>query len=897
MGALIAGGGSGAVASSAHAGCTRFRMTDPLVVGRSRRSLASTLGAADTGGAIPVGRWVRAMAFERLVHDEAIVSELLTRAVGLLGLERPTGVRVCSAKDSVDGTASELAAAHLKAKHAGEATMLFGLRVPFLLLEDSTNATDVRPDFAIVAARTEGKRRVGSWLIVGDAKDYERVRSRIDDGRMLKGFLQVALGAESTAAWTRLPRGMQVHRHGALAVPRNAYLRPEAAVEDLTDHRREVRSRVEERIEAMHDSHLVPVTTAELRAHVAHLEATYDPASCATCSLFTFCRGELRASAEPESLLVELGVPQVHRAGLVPLITDGSAEPVGAVPAALRDVVRASLLGVAQSTGRRRTDPVGLPGSIHVVLVKADAAALGVHGIAVQRLDGSGEEPWQHRVFERTNATETRHEVMRLLGREVRAVLGAGHGPVHLVVPDKATVDLLVSAADSLAGVELSRLRWQRDLEEGREPLTFDGEPASVPDPLDDDARVAVSLLLEEDRARAFGLRQPTVDLRGALAGHLVPGGPVSDAGRLDYLVRWAEGRATGAALDHREVSDAVSDDRHTPGARLSNSLSDEVHLAGRPGQGDASAYGELVLDALERRVDVLVRGVAALEQFPRSRLRDAYRTLEHDAQVVWGRRLALQASDLVRFSRTYRYWRNAQVDMLDADRRCRDQLAALVDAQVAADRAADAGVRDLALATVASTTPLRLVVASRRLVDGVRVVLLHQPSGPAVEQDAVSLVVQAGSFKLGQMSIGLLSDDGAGEGLLWEPTVRPDVQVGDRVVLGAADWFGKGFRSGHELAVGRPSVDRLAAPKADCTPSSYDADPAGHAWCCRPHVTAEAEWADTMAERRANGELNPEVWPPVVDEDRFDVTAGIDVAESTEPRPVPADLSIDDLD
>src|SRR3954452_22792952 len=88
MGSLIAGGGSGAVASSAHAGCTRFRMTDPLLTGRSRRALAKTLGAPDVGGAIPVARWVRAMAFERMVHDDSFVSELLTRAVGLLGLER-----------------------------------------------------------------------------------------------------------------------------------------------------------------------------------------------------------------------------------------------------------------------------------------------------------------------------------------------------------------------------------------------------------------------------------------------------------------------------------------------------------------------------------------------------------------------------------------------------------------------------------------------------------------------------------------------------------------------------------------------------------------------------------------------------------------------------------------
>src|SRR6476661_2257228 len=108
MSSLIAGGGSGAVASSAHAGCARFRMTDPLLTGRTRRALASTLGQPDVGGGIPIARWVRAMAFERLVHDRAFVSELLTRAVGLLEMERPTAVRVRSGHDSLDGTASEL---------------------------------------------------------------------------------------------------------------------------------------------------------------------------------------------------------------------------------------------------------------------------------------------------------------------------------------------------------------------------------------------------------------------------------------------------------------------------------------------------------------------------------------------------------------------------------------------------------------------------------------------------------------------------------------------------------------------------------------------------------------------------------------------------------------------
>lgn len=904
MSALITGGGSGAVASSAHAGCERFRLTDPLLTGRTRRALADTLGSPDLGAGIPSARWVRAMAFERLVHDKAFVSELLTRAVGLLGLERPEGVRVRSAQDSVEGTSKELAGAHLTARHASEATMLFGLRVPFVGLEDS-RATDVRPDFAIIARRrSEDDQVLGSWLIMGDAKDYERVRSRIDDNRMLKGFLQVALGAESAAAWPELPREMQVHRYGALAVPRNAYLRPEAAVEDLADHRTEVRARVAERLAALEAHAIEDTGTPALRAHVAHLVATYDPATCPSCSLFRFCRTTLRGSGDPTDVLVEIGVRTSTRPGLKGLVDGTGVAPPPSVAHSLVAQVEATLEGLPRQVDRRRIDAVGLPGSIHVLVVKSDAASLGVHGIAVQRLDGSGDEPWRFEVFERTNATETRHTIMALIGREVTAVLAAGHGPVHLVVPDKASADLLVSIADSLAGVELSRLRWQRDLDKGREILTFDGEPATMPAPLSEDARTGVSLLLEEDRARAFGLRQPVVDLRGVLVSHLVPGGPAVDAGRLDYLLAWAEAGAHANPVDHREVSDRITDQEHTPGARLSNAMSDAIHEAGRPERGDPEHYARLVTDALEYRIDVLLRSVASLDQVERSRLRAAHRALEHDSQVVWGRRLALQASDLVRFSRTYRFWRNAQVDMLDADRRCRDQLAALLDGQVSRDRAADAGVRDLAFATVTAVSPLRLSLRSRSIKDGSRIVLLHDGTGPVVERDPVSLTVQASSFKLGQVPIGLLRDDSEidvpASDLRWDPVVAPSgLSVGDELVVADADWFHKGFRSGHELAVTRPGIDSRAAPKSDCEPTSYAVDPEGHRWCCRPHTAAEAEWSDTIAERRANGELNPQVWPPVVDEDRFDVESrvGEDPTSGLDPGPVPAGLTIDDLE
>ena len=80
---------------------------------------------------------------------------------------------------------------------------------------------------------------------------------------------RAGLAAESAAEWSRLPAGMEVHRYGALAVPRNAYLRPEAVVEDLADHRREVRARVHERVTAYRDRGEVELTDAEPGHYVA----------------------------------------------------------------------------------------------------------------------------------------------------------------------------------------------------------------------------------------------------------------------------------------------------------------------------------------------------------------------------------------------------------------------------------------------------------------------------------------------------------------------------------------------------------------------------------------------------------------------------------------------------
>src|SRR3954468_20999220 len=150
--------------------------------------------------------------------------------------------------------------------------MLHGLAIPFAGFEGA-GATDVKPDFAVVAPQPseEDERAHESWLIVGDAKDYERIRSRIDDARLLKGFLQVALGAESAARWSRLPRDMSVHPYGALAVPRNAFLQPEALVEDLDDHREEVRMRVAERRREAAETEYDEATTP-IEDYVGYLE-------------------------------------------------------------------------------------------------------------------------------------------------------------------------------------------------------------------------------------------------------------------------------------------------------------------------------------------------------------------------------------------------------------------------------------------------------------------------------------------------------------------------------------------------------------------------------------------------------------------------------------------------
>ncbi|OBJ98399.1 hypothetical protein A5638_10450 [Mycolicibacterium fortuitum] len=909
----VAGGGSSAVAASSHAACARFRGTDPLITGITRRNLAKEVGFADTSGSIPQARWMRAMTFERLVRNENFAGQVTTRTAGALGLDRPTEVVTVDAHMSVDKTAQALSDAHARAVNDGAATLVFQLALPFVGFEES-RATDVKPDFAVVAPSMDDPR--ASWLVIGDAKDYERVRSRIEDARMLKGFLQVAVGSESARAWSRLPDGMTVHTYGVLAVPRNAFLQPEPVVENLHDYAEEVKLRIDERRrEAEESKHAIG---DDVKALVAHLEAAFDPASCTTCTLFSYCRDELRRSDEPNDLLVEIGVARDMRRHALGLV-DGITE-VGRVPASTAANIAATLQGVPQFSGQRRVDRAGTPGTVNVVLAKSDAAALGVHGIGVQRVTAEGRGDWEITTFDEPQSPDTRRLVMRRIGaalhramREQRKAAdggppGAVPGPVHLVVPDQTTADVLASIADNLAGVELSRLRWERDKEQGRPALTYDGEPATVPRPISETERTAIALLLEDDRSRAFRLRSPIIDVREVLSRHIVAGGPSANAGRLDYLVGWAEATDSDP-IDHRSFADAIEISEHSPGARLTNTMSDAIHEAlvgkrgkhGGAGAAEPELYTALVTEELRYKAQTLARALDALDRVGSSTLREAHRVIESDAQQVWRRRLELHASDLVRFGRTYRPWRNSLVPMIESDASCASQLLALSNPQAAQDMAADAGNRSVAFATVVSVGPLEIDVESRRIVAGSRVVMLMRNGEACVERPGIWVdSTPAGSVKVGELSIGPLTDTGEEPTRLrWDPQTVPVVEVGDRLVIADFAWFSD-LKGNLVLPVAKPKPDATSAPKPDCEPDSYDDDPQTHRWCCRSHEHSESEFSDLIAERRARGELNPETWPPVRDKDAFEVSAAHAAAGDAfaiAPEAAPDDQTMDDLE
>jgi hypothetical protein len=874
-----------------------------LITGVSRRKLADHVGhSKGPESAIPLLRWMRAMTFENLVQDSRFASEVVTTAVGALGLARPTGVVIADAHVDPKKTVTCLATAHKDALTHGRATLVYHLAVPFVGLE-GTGATMTRPDFAVVAPKEPNADGDvdSSWLIVGDAKDYQRVRAKIDDAKLMKGFLQVALGAESAAVWSLLPTGMEVHTSGVLAVPRNTSLSPTAVIEDLTDHRAEVRMRVVERKTEI--AKFPDPKTIDAANHLAHLAAHFDPASCAGCDLFLYCRDELQSSSDPSDLLIELGVAADVRplaVGLVDKVT-----PLGPVPSSTRSMIEATLSGIGVKSRQRRLDPIGQAGTVNVVLAKSDGATLGVYGIAIQGVDAEGASPWEYTVFDNPDSDSTRRQIMKLLGKVLFGAISVSvkantdnPAPVHVVIPDSGTADLLVGIADSVAGSELSRLRWERDMSQDRPALTFNGDPAVIPPRLPEKDRTAVSFLLEQDRARTMKSRIPIVDLRATLAALVTAGGPMVNSLRLDYLYPWAQ--TGGVTIDFRTHASLIEKSPHTVGAQLTTPRSNAIHSAftgdkpGLPRPAKPAEYHSLVRDELKYKTDVVDKSVAILDaEFTGSKLRAAVRQVESDSQAVWRRRLDLHAFDLVRFGRTSRFWRNDTVPVLEADKQFIDQLTVLTSPLAAHDAATDAGNRQVAHARVVSVGPYVLDVDSRRIGDESRIVLLHVNGDPCVEEAGVTVAIQKGSFKISNMAIGELTQTSIARRFEWAPHNNPELSAGDELVVADFTWFSSN-KGNAFLNVPRPKIDQQSAPKVDCSLRSYGDDPAGHRWCCKPHEASEAEWSDELAVRRASGLLNPQTWPPIVDSDSFDVAAVGD--ELPDPTATPADAPPDEL-
>jgi hypothetical protein len=586
--------------------------------------------------------------------------------------------------------------------------------------------------------------------------------------------------------------------------------------------------------------------------------------------------------------------------------------PVGPVSSSTRSIIEATLTGIGVKSRQRRLDPAGEPGTVNVVVAKSDGATLGVYGIALQRVSAKGAAAWDYVVFDNPDSDATRRHLIKVLGKllfdaisEAAKTNPDNPAPVHVVVPDSGTADLLVGIADSVAGSELSRLRWEQDKAEGRPPLTFNGDPAVIPPRLPEKDRTAVSFLLEQDRARTMKSRTPIVDLRATLAALVTAGGPAVNSLRLDYLYPWAA--PGGVKVNFRTHGSLVEKSPHTVGAQLTTPGSNAIHTAfagdrpGLPRPAEPAEYDSLVREELAYKADVVDKTIAVLgSEFSASTLRLAVRQVEGDSQVVWRRRLDLHAFDLVRFSRTSRFWRNDNVPALDADKQFVDQLTVLTSPLAARDAATDAGNRHVALARVVGVEPHVLEVDSRRIGDESRIVLLHVNGEPCAEDAGVVIAIQKGSFKLSNLAIGELTKAGSEpRHFLWDPHHDPGVAVGDELVIANFAWFSDN-KGDAFLNIPRPKVDLSAAPRVDCTAESYGDDPSTHQWCCKSHEVSEAEWSDVLAGRRASGLLNPQTWPPIVDSDAFDVAAvGDDLPDPTEVPAVepPEDLSMDDVE
>ena len=74
MATKVIGGGSSAVAASSHAACARFRGTDPLITGVTRRGLAKAVGFTEEATAEELLAWLTVCVSNAEVEPAKLVS-------------------------------------------------------------------------------------------------------------------------------------------------------------------------------------------------------------------------------------------------------------------------------------------------------------------------------------------------------------------------------------------------------------------------------------------------------------------------------------------------------------------------------------------------------------------------------------------------------------------------------------------------------------------------------------------------------------------------------------------------------------------------------------------------------------------------------------------------------
>ena len=355
---------------------------------------------------------MRAMTFESLVHSERFVSELLTKTIGQLGLPRPTNVARSTCNNSVDANRQGAQGRRTSRRHfADTATMITALGVPYLNLEHES-ATAVLPDFAIVAPRRDGDR--GRRLVAdhGRRQGLRASPRRIDDApdaqgvppgrprRRVRGRVEPAAERHAGAPLRRAGRAAQCvpAARGRGRAARRPPSRGPGRGPRSGSQRRGSSARTDP---APRSSPTTSRTEGDLRSRPAASRATCSPTAAASCA----------PRLQPRDLLIEIGIAPAMRPLLAGSRWTGPARSVWCPPASL-DQVTATLDGLPVWSERRRTDPCGQPGAIDVVLAKADAAALGIHGVAVRR--GGG--PWDRRTFLEPQAPTTRRGVVEMIG-------------------------------------------------------------------------------------------------------------------------------------------------------------------------------------------------------------------------------------------------------------------------------------------------------------------------------------------------------------------------------------------------------------------------------------------------------------------------------------------------